>query len=488
VRRWRAEVPGHPGEQEARVDLLVRAERVRALRARLGISQATVVVNSAVAAVVFWDRGEPRRLIAWLLAVWAVAVVRLAVGSAFRPGEADPGRVARWERSFTLGAGVNGLAWGAAPLVLLGGGLPVEYAIFVAFLLGGMAAGAALSNASHPPAFFAFTVPALAPACAILMAGGDRIHVAMGVLLAIFGVAVSALSISGGRALAVAVRLQHRNAGLAERLAGTAAELETRVQERTAQLETALVREREAEHRFAHAARLASVGTLAAGVAHEINNPLAYLRSSLQFVGEELASGPLPPDRRGAVLEALGDAAGGADRVGAIVRQLTDLSRVELRAGQGPVALHTALDACIDMAGQEVRGRARVVRSYGDVPAVIGDRAGLIQVFLNLILNAAEAIPDGDPDGNAVRISTSFDARAGEVVVEVADTGAGIPPDLMERIWTPFFTTKPAGRGAGLGLSICKAIAGSLGGRIAVRSQEGLGSAFTVSLKAAPPA
>jgi CheY-like chemotaxis protein len=120
---------------------------------------------------------------------------------------------------------------------------------------------------------------------------------------------------------------------------------------------------------------------------------------------------------------------------------------------------------------------------------VIGDRSRLAQVFLNLLVNAAHAIPEGDAAGQRITVRTRFDAAAEVVEIDVADTGAGIPAANLDRIFEPFFTTKPVGRGMGLGLSICNGIVSALGGRLTVRSREGEGSTFTVALpRAGPPA
>jgi signal transduction histidine kinase len=468
----------------ARVEALVRAERTRALHERLGISQATVLLNSVVVALVFWGRIEATRLLAWVATLWIVAAARLVLRSAYR--RAEPMReAARWGRIFTIGAGVNGVVWGAAPLLLLRDGLSLPHALFLAFVLGGMAAGAALSNAGHQPAFLAFAVPALVPITAELLRRGDRLEVAMGFMVAVFGAAVTGISRAGGRALEEAVRLRFRNAELAERLARAAAGLEGRVVERTAQLEAALSREREAERRLYQAARLASLGTLAAGVAHEINNPLTYIRSNLAFVRDEIARAHVAPDARAAMGEAMRDAAEGVERMSLIVRRLSDLSRVPVRAGVEPVELRAAIDAGVEMAAVEIRARATLVRDYDAALEVMGERGQLVQVVLNLLLNAAEAIPEGNPAVHTIRISTRLDAEAAEVVLEVEDTGAGIPAAILDQVWDPFFTTKAAGPYAGLGLSICRSIVVNLGGRIAARSREGAGSTFTVWLRAA---
>jgi two-component system NtrC family sensor kinase len=281
------------------------------------------------------------------------------------------------------------------------------------------------------------------------------------------------------------VRLRFTNAELARGLLALNSELEARVAERTAQLWAAGAREREAERQLANAARLATLGTLAAGVAHEINNPLTYLKSNLSFVREELDRLCADPAIRGPLYEALADAGDGVERVRGIVRHLMSLSRIETPGEAHPVDLHAALNLCADMVRREIQSRARFHRDYGEIPPVLGDQTRLVQVFLNLLLNAAQAVPAGDPARHEVRIATRPDPGGARVMVEVSDTGCGIPAANLERIWDPFFTTKPAEQGLGFGLYICRNLVGALGGRIAVRSEQGKGSTFTVWLKAA---
>ncbi len=466
-----------------RVEALVHAEGVRALFDRNAMAQATVFLNSAIVVVVLWGQATPGRLLAWAGALWLVAAGRLALGAGFHRSAPPPGEVGRWARWFTAGAAVNGVVWGAAPLLVVGR-VSLVHLIFLAFVLGGMAAGAALSNASRQSAFLAFSVPALLPMLVLLLSGGDRLRMGMGALIAIFGVAVSAISRSGGRALAEAVRLRFTNAELARGLADLNAGLEARVAERTAQLEAARARERETEQQLTSAARLAMLGTLAAGVAHEINNPLTYLRSNLSYVREELGRLGADPALEGELDEALADAGEGVERVRRIVRHLMELSRPETSEAY-PLDLHVTLDVCVDLARREVQARARLHREYGQIPPVLGDRTRLVQLFLNLLLNASQAVPEGDPARHEVRIATRLDPDGERVMVEVSDTGSGIPEGSLERIWDPFFTTKRVDQGIGLGLSICRSLVGALGGKIAVRSREGEGSTFTVWLKAA---
>jgi CheY-like chemotaxis protein len=136
------------------------------------------------------------------------------------------------------------------------------------------------------------------------------------------------------------------------------------------------------------------------------------------------------------------------------------------------------------MAWNEIRHRARLVKNYGKTPPVQASESRLGQVFLNLVVNAAQAIAEGDAENNEIRISTSVDP-GGSVVIEIADTGPGMPPEVLVRLFTPFFTTKPMGVGTGLGLSICHRIVTGFGGSIDVKSEVGKGTAFRIAL---PPA
>jgi two-component system NtrC family sensor kinase len=236
--------------------------------------------------------------------------------------------------------------------------------------------------------------------------------------------------------------------------------------------------------------RLTSLGKLAAGVAHEINNPLAYLLSNLNYVNEELKTmfetgERLPEDRAADIQDALSEALSGSNRVRDIIRDLKFFSRVQSDQ-HGPVDLRVLLDSCVNMAWSEIKHRAKLVKDYGDVPHVQANETQLGQVFLNLLMNAAQAIPQQGGDSSEIRLSTRHED--GAVVVTVQDNGVGIPAENMGRLFDPFFTTKPAGVGTGLGLSICHGIIEALGGRITVESQPGRGSTFRVFLPVAASA
>ncbi len=228
--------------------------------------------------------------------------------------------------------------------------------------------------------------------------------------------------------------------------------------------------------------RMIAVGTLAAGVAHEINNPLAYVLANIDFAREELALATDPETKRifAEVLPALDDAQTGARRVRDIVRDLKTFSRQD-RDEVETVALETVLESAVGMTWNEMRHRAQVVREIQPTPAVLGNDSRLGQVFLNLLVNAAHAIPEGRASEN--RIVVRAFGEGAWAVVEIEDTGAGIPPENLSRIFDPFFTTKEIGQGTGLGLSISRGIVTALRGTIDVHSQPGK-TVFRVRLPA----
>ena len=232
--------------------------------------------------------------------------------------------------------------------------------------------------------------------------------------------------------------------------------------------------------------RMASVGTLAAGIAHEINNPLAAVVANLELITKDLTqiSEELQAaDRMQEVLDEVRDARESADRMRHIVRDLKVFSRSTDEEQRVPVDVKRVIESSLRMAWTEIRHRARLVKEYGEnVPLVEANEARLGQAVLNLIVNAAQAIKEGNVEQNVIRVVTGVDQPSGRVVIEVRDSGSGIPPETLSRIFDAFFTTKPVGIGTGLGLSICHRIITSLGGEIQVKSEVDKGTTFRVLL------
>jgi signal transduction histidine kinase len=268
------------------------------------------------------------------------------------------------------------------------------------------------------------------------------------------------------------------------------------------------------ESQLAQSERLSSVGLLAAGVAHEIKNPLGLVLTSVEWRAEDLPRvlehwrivrqrllEQLGPERASALLsdvpdlrddgllqdlsECTRDALEGVQRVRSIVRELGTFSRPDDEE-LSPVSLSAVLESAIHLSYHEIKYRAHISRDFQQTSQVFANEGRLAQVFLNLLVNAAHAIDEGDPAGN--EISVRVRPEGNEVVAEVRDTGKGIDAADLPYVFEPFFTTKERGVGTGLGLYISNNIVMSLGGRLDVESAVGRGTRFVVRLPAAEPA
>jgi two-component system NtrC family sensor kinase len=300
--------------------------------------------------------------------------------------------------------------------------------------------------------------------------------------------------------------------------------LENQIRRRTEELETALrdnerinrdlTREREeqrilikkleeAHNQLLQSEKLASIGQLAAGVAHEINNPIGFVNSNLGTLKNytaqmfalldeyAVAEGKLPPETvarlatakqtadldfvRDDMTSLIAESMDGAARVRRIVQDLRDFSRPGDSEWKR-VDLHTCIDSTLNVVWNEIKFKAEVVRDFGELPAVECLPFQLNQVFLNLLVNAAQAITER----GTITLRTASDGD--QVSVSVTDTGSGMPPEVRDRIFDPFFTTKPVGQGTGLGLSVAYGIIEKHGGRIDVDTAPGKGTTFTVRL------
>jgi C4-dicarboxylate-specific signal transduction histidine kinase len=250
----------------------------------------------------------------------------------------------------------------------------------------------------------------------------------------------------------------------------------------------ALTQQARLESMLAHADRLSSLGTMAAGVVHEINNPLACVSANLSFVAEELTEllTVLPETERAritACLEALGDAREGTTQAASIVKDLRIFSRKD-EAEIDLVALEDSLEAALKVAAPSIKGKAAIKRHFAGTSHIRCNHTRLEQVFLNLIINAAQAVASTGRADGLITLSTA--TITGEVVVEIADNGAGMTAEVKARLFEPFFTTKPPGEGTGLGLAVCHGIITAAGGRIDVRSEPGEGTTFRLSFPALP--
>jgi two-component system cell cycle sensor histidine kinase/response regulator CckA len=242
---------------------------------------------------------------------------------------------------------------------------------------------------------------------------------------------------------------------------------------------------RQLERRLGMTERLAAIGTMAAGMQHEINNPLATVVANVQFALDALRACPDGASREAIseLVSALDDASEGAERVRRTVEDLRHFSR-GAEAIELPIDVTSAIEDALRMTAHAVRHHATVRREYGSTPRVRAEEGQLARVFMNLLLNAAQSTGDGRAASHTIVLATRTDAL-GRAVAEVTDDGPGIAPEMLHRIFDPFFTTPLDSATLGLGLAVCHSIVTSLGGEIDVESVLGKGSTFRVSLPAA---
>ncbi len=259
--------------------------------------------------------------------------------------------------------------------------------------------------------------------------------------------------------------------------------LEERVEERTRELREALKQREEMAEQLATSERLSALGTLAAGIAHEINNPLTYVMSSLELMRDDLKD----PERLDPVSlrEQGDDALSGLERISKIVQELRGFMRSR-ELTRAPVDLCAAVTSALSLCQHEARRAAQVeVNLPADLPAAFADERQVVQVIINLIVNAAQAFEGRDLKRNRVWVDVQRIEM--ELQLTVRDNAAGMPPEVARRVFDPFFTTKRA-VGTGLGLSICHRMIHDLGGRILLETQQGVGSVFKVTLPVYVPA
>ncbi|HEX4341660.1 MAG TPA: ATP-binding protein [Polyangiaceae bacterium] len=232
--------------------------------------------------------------------------------------------------------------------------------------------------------------------------------------------------------------------------------------------------------------RLREMALLAATAAHDAAGPLTYVLSNLEYLDAQLAlhESELSAGRVSELRQCLREATLSAMHVRDIVRAIHAPRTTPLRESQ--VDLHRLLLSCIKVARTEIDHRARVITEFDAIPQLVGSEAHLRRVFLNLIINAAQAVAGDSENENFIRVVTRKTSD-GNVVVEIADSGPGIPEETLPHVFEPFFTTKPAHEGAGLGLAVCRHVLNELGGNIEVETTLGRGATFRVALPVAPP-
>jgi signal transduction histidine kinase len=455
----------------------IRAAQVRMLYSNVNVGVVVTVVAATVLGRLQWAVVPHSIILSWWLATFLVAVARFILG--WRYSRAAPSilKIKRWGTAFTIGAGLAGAAWGAAGILLN----PKDYLesqVFLAFIIGGMMLGAAPLLAPLPEAFLAFMLPAgLAPTVRF-MVQGDEAHLAMGLLAGIF---VAATLITTRRihlTIVSALNLQFENQDLVEDLQEAKShadalneQLEIRVQERTLelqrsteQLRTEIKQREQIEEELLRARKLESLGVLAGGIAHDFNNFLTIVRGNVEMAKMQL--GRNQPVR--AILEQTEHA---CQRAALLSSQLLTFAK-----GGNPVRQVVAVAKLVTDAVDLARAGAQTSIELSiseDLGFAEVDRSQIGQVLHNILLNARDAMPEG----GIIMVRAENVVLAGaqgaapRVRISIQDFGCGIPVDVLPRIFDPYFTTKPSGRG--LGLATAYAIVAKHGGSLSAESRPG---------------
>lgn len=437
---------------------------------------ANIVNGTILVAAMGGSVSVPRR-VGWLGVLTALTLVRMFVGRMFHRRPALLSSRA-WARLFAVGLGLGGAIWGSAAL-LFWTSSTVERAL-IAFVLGGMVAGASATTPSYMPAFYAFVATALSPAIVRLLAAGKAVEGAMGVMLTFFGLAMTALACAASRAFVQNTKLRLRNADLVDRLTEARDALERRVAERTAELQHTVVRLERAEGNAQQALHVRN--EFLAVASHELRTPVTSLALHVGSLERSLTRDE-PPD-----LPRIRARVAGAHRQ---VRRLIGLVDTVMAASglarNGPalklqdVDLFPLVSGVVeDLSG--VEPGAPVLRFETPLRTLMGrwDPVRVEQVITNLVSNAIKY-----GGGKPITVSLARDNRTAIVVVR--DEGPGIAGGAVDRVFDRFFRADAGGQsgGMGLGLSVVRELVLAMGGTVTVASEPGAGATFSVRLPGA---
>jgi signal transduction histidine kinase/ActR/RegA family two-component response regulator len=485
-----------PARRDSR-RLQILAAQIRLLYGNSNLGIAVTLVATAVLGRLQWKVVPHSIVLGWFLFMLLISVARFVLGRRFWRTRPSDLQTARWGTAFATGAGLAGVGWGAAG-ILLYPEANLANQVFLFFILGGMMLGAASLLAPRPAAFLAFIVPTgLAPVIRLLIQG-DEAHLAMGLLAVLFTIATLVTTTRIHLTILSSVSLQFENQDLVEDLRAAKGQaealnqqLEVRVEERTAelhrsteQLRAEITQREQIEEELLRARKLESLGVLAGGIAHDFNNFLTVVQGNI-----EMAKMRLPPDEPVQVV---------LDQTASACRRATFLSAQLLTFAKGgaPVRRLVSVAKLVTDALDLARAGAQttiVVSIAADVGYAEVDPSQIGQVLHNILLNARQAMSDGGIIEVRAESVVPGDAPAAprRVRISIRDYGCGIPAAVLPRIFDPYFTTKPGG--SGLGLATAYTIIAKHGGSLSVSSEPGKGTTFTIDLlaaqsSAAPPA
>ncbi len=478
----------------ARVDRESPHEQLLPAQLKLLYANANlgVVINILAATILArlqWDVVARTVIVGWWLYITLVSVARYTLARRYWHASPSPTDIHRWRTVFAAGVGLTGAGWGAAG-ILLYPAAHLTNQLFLVFVLGGMMLGASSVLAPRPEAFLAFLIPAgFIPAVRLFFAG-DKTHVAMGFLAAVFTLATLIITRRIYRTIDSSLKLQLENRDLVENLRAANQEtaalnhaLERRVQERTAelhksteQLRAEIAQREQTEEELLRSRKLESLGVLAGGIAHDFNNFLTVVQGNIEVAKTQLTAAE-------PAQEFLNQAANACRRAASLSSQLLTFAK-----GGSPVRRVVSVAQLVTDAVHLAQTGSPIrieIKTEEGLWAAQVDPGQISQVLHNILLNAREAMPGGGAiEVRARNVAVANDSGASDprVKISIRDNGCGIPPEVLPQIFDPYFSTKPGG--TGLGLATAYAIVGKHGGHISVESTPGTGTVFTLDLPA----
>jgi signal transduction histidine kinase/ActR/RegA family two-component response regulator len=464
--------------ENASLAAAVRAEQIRTLyRQSVGLSLVNPV-NAAIVAAALWPAPRPELLLGWVIAMTVVAIGRVVLRHRYLRAQPSSEHTSLWARRFVIGATTSGALWGIAAAAFYDSHL--VSALLIIFAIGGMVAGATGTLALNLPSFFGFVISAILPTVVRLLTDEGPLHLAMGALAIIYGVAMTLVALNTHRAVSEAFRLRFENQSLLEQLSRaqvSLADANRTLEERVAERGLALEKQTEA---LRDAQRMESIGLLAGGVAHDFNNLLTVVLGNVELLHNGIHL--FDSDRR-----ALDDIQRAAQRGAALVGQLLAFSRRQVLVPQ-ILDLNSVVSEVLPLLARLIEEHIELIASLHSAPLPVkADAIQLQQVIINLVTNARDAMPAGGKliiETSLVENTTPGSATSPGryAVLSVRDTGIGMDAETKRKAFDPFFTTKDIGRGTGLGLATVHEIVKQSSGHVSVESQPGKGSCFRVFL------
>jgi signal transduction histidine kinase/CheY-like chemotaxis protein len=464
------------------------AEQIRLLYANANVGVGVNAIAATILVYLLLGSSPQGLIVGWWLYMLLVSAARFELARRYSRGPSATRSAGVWGPAFTAGAGLAGMGWGAAGILLYPEGNLTNQVILV-FVLGGMMLGAAPLLAPRAEAFLAFLLPTgLGPGLRFVLQG-DEPHLAMGLLAILFTAATLITTYRIHLMIDSSLRLQFENRDLVEdlRTAHNQAEalnqqLELRVQERTAELRASterlraeIVQREQMEDELLRARKLESLGVLAGGIAHDFNNFLTVILGNVEMVKMRLGS-------QEPVQEILDETVTACRRGAQLSSQLLTFAK-----GGAPIRrVVSVADLVLDAVRLARAGNPTTITV--DIPenlwAAEVDAGQVGQVLHNILLNARQAMPAGEIiEVRARNVAAEPNPASGALVrISIQDYGCGIQPENLPRIFDPYFTTKPGN--SGLGLATAYAIIAKHGGSLKVQSKPGEGSVFTVDLPA----